>query len=347
MQALRLLSVGHLALTDVPRPVPGPDDILIKVEACGICGTDRHLFKGEFPSTPPVTLGHEYSGIIEAMGSSVTGFAIGDRITADPNISCGICPQCRLGRVNLCQNLIALGIHRDGGFAEYALVPQKQAFLLPKTLHPDHGAFCEPLACCIHALDIAAIKPGQSVIVLGGGVIGLLCVQLAKLAGASQIVLVTRQASRRSLAETLGATASFDPNDGDPLTRIPGGADVILECAGVAETVAQAPKLAKSGGTVVIVGVMPKGAKAEIEPFDLLFRELKILGSFVNPFTHRRAADLIATGKIKIDPLISRRVALAEAADAVANPPRPGEVKVLIVPRLPWPTVLQRQESSR
>ncbi len=332
MQSVRLRATNKIALCDIPKPTPGPDDLLIRVEACGICGTDRHLFKGEFPCTPPVTLGHEYSGIIEATGANVTGFAIGERITADPNISCGTCPQCRLGRVNLCQNLVALGIHRDGGFAEYALVPQKQAFLLPTTLHPHHGAFTEPLACCIHALDIAAIKPGQSVIVLGGGVIGLLCVQLARLAGAAQIILVTRQASRRALAETIGATASCDPNATDPLTLIPNGADVIFECAGVAETVAQAPKLAKSGGTVVIVGVMPKGEKVEIEPLDLLFRELKILGSFVNPFTHRRAADLIASGTIKVEPLISRRITLAEAPDAVASPPRPGEVKVLIVP---------------
>ena len=332
MQTVRLLATSEIALCDVPKPVPGSDEILIKVEACGICGTDRHLFKSEFPCTPPVTLGHEYSGIVQAFGSEVTGFRIGERITADPNISCGTCPQCRLGRVHLCQNLVALGIHRDGGFAEYALVPQKQAFLLPLGLHPDHGAFCEPLACCIHALDIAAIKPGQSVIVLGGGVIGLLCVQLARLAGASAVILVTRQAARRDLAETIGATATCDPRTTDPQTLVPGGADVVLECAGVAETVAQAPKLAKSGGTVVIVGVMPKGEKVEFEPFDLLFRELKILGSFVNPFTHRRAADLIASGIVKVEPLISRRISLADAPDAVANPPRPGEVKVLIVP---------------
>ena len=332
MQSVRLLARNEIALCDIAKPMPGSDEILLKVEACGICGTDRHLFKGEFPCMPPVTLGHEYSGIVQAFGTNVTGFHIGERITADPNISCGTCPQCRLGRVHLCQNLVALGIHRDGGFAEYALVPQKQAFLLPGSLHPDHGAFCEPLACCIHALDLAAIKPGQSVIVLGGGVIGLLCVQLARLAGASDVILVTRQASRRDLAETIGATASCDPQATDPLTLVGGGADVVLECAGVAETVAQAPKLAKSGGTVVIVGVMPKGEKVEFEPFDLLFRELKILGSFVNPFTHRRAADLIASGIVKVEPLISRRISLADAPDAVANPPRPGEVKVLIVP---------------
>lgn len=336
MKAVRLDAVGQIALHEVAVPVPGPGELLIRVEACGICGTDRHLFKGEFPCTPPVTLGHEYSGIVERIGPGVTGFVPGDRITADPNIVCGTCPQCRLGRVNLCQNLIALGIRRDGGFAEYALVPQAQAFALPASLPPDHGAFCEPLACCIHALDIAAIRPGDSVIVLGGGVIGLLCVQLAALAGAGRVVLSTRQAARRALAESLGADASADGSGPDGTERllalVPGGADVVLECAGVGETVAQSLNLARSGGTVVIVGVMPGGEKVTVEPLNILTRELRILGSYINPFTHRRAADLIISGAIRVEPLISRRIALAEVPEAVANPPRSGEVKVLIVP---------------
>jgi len=177
------------------------------------------------------------------------------------------------------------------------------------------------------------------VIVLGGGVIGLLTVQLAKLAGATTIILSTRQASRRALAEALGATATVDPTAGDvidaiagPAGLMPGGADVVFECAGVRDTVEQSMRLARAGGTVVIVGVTPQGMKAEFEPFDLLFRELKVVGSFLNPYTHRRAAELIASGAIEIDRLISRQVPLEEAADVIANPPAPGEVKVLVVP---------------
>jgi L-iditol 2-dehydrogenase len=176
--------------------------------------------------------------------------------------------------------------------------------------------------------------------VLGGGVIGLLTVQLARLAGATTILLSTRQASRRALAEELGATATVDPTAEDvidaisgPAGLMPGGADVVLECAGVRETVEQSMRLARAGGTVVIVGVTPQGMKAEFEPFDLLFRELKVLGSFLNPYTHRRAAELIASGAIEIDRLISRQVPLEDAAAVVANPPAPGEVKVLVVPR--------------
>ncbi len=341
MKAVRLEAVGSIALREVDKPDIGPDELLVRVEACGVCGTDRHLFHGEFPCKPPVTPGHEFSGIVEAIGTSVSGFAVGDRVTGDPNIACGRCAHCHAGRVNLCSNLRAIGIHRDGGFAEYLALPQKQAFVLPAGLKPTHGAFCEPLGCCLHGVDLAEIGPGSSVVVLGGGVIGLLTVQLARLAGAKTIILSTRQASRRALARDLGATATVDPTAGDVVDAIagpaglaPGGVDVVFECAGVRETVEQSMRLARAGGTIVIVGVTPQGMKAEFEPFDLLFRELRVLGSFLNPYTHRRAAELIASGAIEVDRLISRQVPLEDAPAVIANPPAPGEVKVLVVPSL-------------
>ena len=266
MKAVRLESTGRLFVRDVEKPVPGPDELLLRVEACGVCGTDRHLYHGEFPCAPPVTIGHEFCGTVEALGSGVSGFAIGQRITGDPNIACGRCPQCQEGKVNLCRNLSAIGIHRDGGFADYVLVPQKQAFPLPDSVPSTHGAFCEPLACCLHGVDMAGIKAGSSVIVLGGGVIGMLVVQLCRIAGATRVVMVTRQAEKRALAEEIGATHSFDPTRGDAITGLtgadgllPGGADVVIECAGVPETMEQAPKLARAGGTVVILGVMALG----------------------------------------------------------------------------------------
>lgn len=334
MKAVRLESVGNLFAREVPLPVVGPEDLLVRVEASGICGTDRHLFHGEFPCKPPVTLGHEFSGIIEASGSAVTGLSVGERITGDPNIACGRCQRCHEGRVNLCENLQAIGIHRDGGLADYVIVPQKQAFLLPSSLDPHHGAFCEPLACCIHGMDIAAIKPGQSVLVLGGGVIGLLTVQLASLAGAKTI-LATRNKVKRNLAMDLGATAAIDPAashlQAEVFRLTSGGADVVMECAGVPETVEQAPRLARRGGNVVIVGVLAQGTKVTYEPFDLLFREVNIKTSFLNPHTHARAASLIAEGKVKIEPLISRRISLEEAPAVIGSPPGPSEVKVLVV----------------
>jgi L-iditol 2-dehydrogenase len=341
MKAVRLESVGNLFVREVDKPVPGPGELLVRVEVCGICGTDRHLFLGEFPSTPPVTLGHEFSGIVEAVGENTPGFRKGMRVTGDPNVVCGRCVQCQRGRINLCEDLRAIGIHRDGGFAEYVIVPIRQAFELPLDLDPLHGAFCEPLACCLHGVDLAGIETGSSVVVLGGGVIGLLVVQLARLAGATSVVLVTRHPEKRRIAETLGATASVDPSAGDAVEAIagkggllPGGADVVIECAGVPETMRQSTRMARSGGTVVILGVMPQGEKIEIEPFDILFRELKVLGSFINPFTHRRAAELIASGTIKVEPLISQKIGLNALPAAVAHAPRSGDIKVLVVPAL-------------
>ena len=268
----------------------------------------------------------------------MSGFSPGMRVTGDPNIACGRCPHCYAGRVNLCANLQAIGVHRDGGFAEYALVPQKQAHLLPLALKATHGALCEPLACCIHGVDLADIRPGASVVVLGGGVIGLITVQLARLAGASEIVLSTRQASRRALAERIGATAGVDPSDGDvvarvtgPNGRLPGGADVVIECAGVPDTMRQMTQLARRGGTVVVLGVMPQHERVPMEPFDILFRELRILGSFVNPFTHRRAAELIAAGAIEVDSLITRQTGLEDIPHIIRQPPAPGEIKAMFV----------------
>ena len=339
MKAVRLEAIGELFARDVAMPTPGPDELLVRVEASGICGTDRHLLHGEFPCKPPVTLGHEFCGIVEAMGSAVQGFRTGMRITGDPNIACGRCPQCHAGRINLCRNLRAIGIHRDGALAEYVLVPQKQAFELPLSLKATHGAFCEPLACCLHGVDMAEIKAGSSVVVLGGGVIGLLTVQLAKLAGATRVVLSTRQEAKRKLAEDVGATASVDPTAGDLIEKVtgsngllPGGADIVIECAGVAETMEQMTRLAKPGGTAVILGVMAQGAKISIEPFDVLFRELRVLGSFINPFVHRRAADLVAAGAIELDRLITRQIALDEVPGVISRPAAAGEVKMMFVP---------------
>lgn len=339
MKSLFLEAVGALSVREIETPVPGDDEILVRVEACGICGTDRHLYAGEFPSRPPVTLGHEFSGIVEAVGAAVTMVQPGMRVTGDPNIACGRCPQCQRGRVNLCHNLRAIGIHRNGGFADYVVMPETQAHILPLDIPPLHGAFCEPLACCLHGVDLAEIKTGSTAIVIGGGVIGLLVVQLARLAGATDVVLITRNPGKRALAETLGATATVDPSNGDVVARItgqdgllPGGADVVFECAGLAETVEQAPRLTRNGGKAIILGVLPQGENVSIEPFDLLFREVHLLTSFLNPFTHRRAADLIASGRIKVEPLISRTIGLDEAVAAIANPAGPGEIRVLVVP---------------
>ena len=331
MQSVRLFAIGDLRLIDTDLPSPGPGEIVVRVAAAGICGTDRHLFKGEFPAKPPVTLGHEFAGFITATGAGVI-LPLGSLVTCDPNIPCGSCDFCRIGRPNLCPNNSAVGVHRDGGFADFACFPAHRAHLLPASLPAEHGAFCEPLACTLHGVDLGAPIPGQRVIVLGGGVIGLLAVQLARNAGA-EVMLVTRQKAKRNLALDLGCrTSAATATDARALW--PQGADLVLECAGVVETVEAAPYLTRRGGRVVILGVLPQGQKVQIEPLDLLFREITLIHSFINPFTQSRAAEMIAKGQIALEPLISRRIPLSAAPEAIANPARAGEVKVLVIPGL-------------
>lgn len=332
MRAARLIEPGRMAVVEVPKPVPGPGDLLVRVEACGICGSDRHMFRGEYPTAWPVTLGHEFAGLVEAVGPGVSGFAPGDRVTGDPNIACGQCRACRDNRPNLCENLTAIGVQRDGGFAEYVLVPAGQAARLPAGLDPLHGAFCEPVSCCLHAIDVARIPRGGSVLILGGGVIGLLMVQLALLVGAGTVVLATRQAPRRQLALELGATHAVDPAGGDAAfaAALPRGADVVIECAGVPETFEQSLRLARRGGAVVVFGVVAQGAEATVLPFDLLTRELRIESAWLNPLTVPRAAELIASGALALDRLITRRISLDDVPAAIARAPEFGEIKLVM-----------------
>ena len=171
MRATRLFDVGDIRTVDVPYPKLESGDIIVRVEAAGICGTDRHLFKGEFPSVPGKTLGHEFSGIVVDAGAS--DIKVGARVTCDPNTWCGACDQCQAGRVNMCRNNLATGIGRDGGFAEYCAFPAHKAHILPEDLDPLYGAFCEPLACTIHGVDMAQVRAGERVLVIGGGIAGL------------------------------------------------------------------------------------------------------------------------------------------------------------------------------
>ncbi len=353
-----------MRVRDVADPMPGAGEVLVRVAACGVDGTDRHIRRGEYPAALPVTLGHEFAGTVAAVGPGVTlggepgsassddgrdtggstprdpGAAlVGTRVTVDPNISCGRCRECRRGEVCLCPHRVALGVDLDGGLATFVRVPASQIYALPEAMPAEWGALCEPLACCLHGLDLVGIQPGMSVAVLGGGVIGQLMVQLARLAGATSIVLITRQASRRALAERLGATATVDPHAGDVVDAItgpggaaPGGVDVALECAGTVETFEQSIALARRGGTVLIFGVTPQDERARISPFDVFARELRILGSYLNPLTHGRAVALAASGRLDLDALITRRLSLDEIPAALAAPPAPGEVKSIVLP---------------
>ena len=336
MKVARLESIGVMALRTIETPAPAPGEVLVKVSAAGICGSDRHMFKGEFPTAPPVTLGHEFCGVVEAVGRNVTRFAGGELVTVDPNIACGICPACRRAQPNLCKSLRAIGVTRDGSFAEYVAVPEGQAFSLPSGLDPVHGAFSEPLACCLHAIGKAEIRAGDSVAILGGGVIGLLMMQLAKLEGAAQVILITRQASRRKMALELGASHTFDPSATETVAAVRdvsgGGADVVIECAGVPETFQTGIAMTRRGGIFVLFGVTPAGLDVPVTPFDLLVNEVSIRPAYLNPFTHDRAVALVASGVLELDRLVTRVIGLDDVAEVVASAPEAGEIKVIVKP---------------
>lgn len=330
MLALRLFDKHDLRLVEVDEPEVKPGEVKVRVDGCGICGTDRHLFHGEFPSRGPVTLGHEFCGIVVETGAGVD-IPLGARVTCDPNDACMTCPTCLKGRTNLCERNVASGISRDGGFAPVAVFPARRAHMLPTNLPALHGAFAEPLACTLHGLDMAQLRPGERCLILGGGVIGLLALQLARLAGA-ETLLLTRSREKQELGLSLGAHhVAATPEEARAIW--PSGADAVLECAGVVETVEIAPFLCATGGRIVILGVLPKGQRVQIEPFDLLFREIQLLHSFINPFTQSRAAALIASGAISVAPLISRVIPLAEAQAAISQPAQRGEIRAIVVPQ--------------
>ena len=331
MKAVVFQEADRLIVEDRPVPEVGESDALVKVHACGICGTDVHIFHGEHIVKFPVVPGHEFSGEITAVGSKVTNVRVGDRVTVDPNIIDHTCFFCRRGEIHLCENLSAVGVNYDGGFAEYCSVPAVQAFKAPDSLSLDEAAMAEPLACCIHGIDRADIVPGSNVVVLGAGSIGLILIQLAKIAGARHILVSEPDERKRHLAAQFGADVQVAPQgiarEVTELTRL--GADVVIESASRLETAELAIKLARRGGTVLQFGVASPDKPAQISPYDIYYKELTVRGSFVNPFTHSRAIELLASKQVDVMPLITHRFRLDDAAKALET--AQGEaIKVLL-----------------
>lgn len=330
MKAVVLSAVNKLAIAEVEKPKPGLKECLVKVLACGICGTDRHIYHGEYPSTKPVILGHEFGGVIEEVGSD-SKFKVGQIVSVDPNIVCGGCADCKAGRTAFCPDLTALGVNINGGLAEYVLTPDSQIYPVRNDLNPLHLAFIEPLACSIRGVDLANLKGGEKIAILGGGVIGLLVVQLAKLAGASEIVLITRQKFRRDVAFKIGATRVIDPNSEDVYTSVK-NMDVTFECAGAIETFKQSQNMTRRGGSVIVLGLTASDAKLEVNPFNIVVNELRIQGSFLNPLTQGRAAELVESGKLNLDILISKVVDLPSVQAILDAPPAQGDIKYIACP---------------
>lgn len=320
-------------------PELGDNDVLVRNMACGVCGTDAHIYAGEAFADelePPVVLGHEFSGKVEKVGKAVKGIKSGDKVTIDPNIYCGKCRPCHNGKKHLCENLGAVGVNRDGGFADYCVVPSEQVFVLGDDVDYEAGAMSEPLACCLHGIDQAGIKPGNTVLIVGGGAIGNMMVQLAKMSGAAKVILSEPVAKRREMGEQMGADASFDPFSQDPAKQIKAltgkdGADVIIECAGTMEAVQQAFECAAKGATIVQFSVPPSADTYAINPHDMFKKEITYIGSFVNPYTHARAAELLTSGRINVKPLITHRFGIEDVEKAIHMHLSDESIKVMVV----------------
>lgn len=337
MKASRFLGNKTFAVTDLPTPHAGPGELVLRNQVCGVCGTDVHIYHGEPGSAdvnPPVVLGHEYSGEVVEVGEGVTGFAVGDHVTVDPNIYCGHCAYCQNGKKQLCPSMEAIGVTRDGGFAQYSLIPASQAFKLEPTVPWEAAAMAEPLACCLHGIDLAGIQVGDKVCVVGGGAIGLLMVQLAKLSGASQIVLSEPNEKRRQVGLQLGANAALDPTRPDAQEAfaqvLGGGANVVIECVGNVPAVKSAFQFAGKGATVLLFSVPRVDATFDLPLFDVYKKELTIKGSFVNPDTHARAVALINSGKVDFGPIITHRFTLDQLPEAIAMQMSDASIKVVV-----------------
>ena len=318
MRAAVLHGIGDIRLGEVPKPAISDDEVLIEVAATGVCGTDIHFYRGEWEVTFPLVLGHEFSGTIAALGGNVEGFEIGDRVVAEPNMVCGSCHFCRMPDRNFfCERLTAVGVDVDGTFAEYVKTRKENVYRFPENLSFEEAALIEPLACCIRGLDNAVVKLGDDVAIVGAGPIGLLLLQLAKMAGASRVIQTDLEEERLDLAEKLGADYTVNIWERDPVQTIRDltggyGVDVAIEAVGRPEAITQAMGATRRGGRLNIFGVSPQHAVWNVKPFDLYSKELTITTSHRSPFTFQRAVKIASSGKLNLAPLISHEFPLDE-----------------------------------
>ncbi|MEN2984505.1 MAG: zinc-dependent alcohol dehydrogenase family protein [Dictyoglomaceae bacterium] len=334
MLGAMLDETGKLVLRECPKPFIKSSEVLIKVLAAGICGTDLHIFSGKGYGKPNIIRGHEFSGKIVEIGSEVKGFKIGDLVAIDPNISCGNCYFCRRGEVHLCENLKALGVDLDGGFSDYCAVPYDKLYKLPAGVSPEEGAMMEPCACALHGIEKIKIKPGDTVLVIGGGALGLILLQLAYIYGASKVFLSEPVKEKREIAESFFAH-TFDPQKEDvasEIRKLTGvGVDIAIEAVGRADTVELAINSVRRGGKVLIFGVADQKEILNISPFDIYYKEITLMGSFVNPYTNSRALELIANKRIDVKRIISHKFPLKEIHKAVETGLSGKALRILIV----------------
>ena len=308
-------------------PSPGPGELRVRVEASGLCGTDLHIASGEYPlARPGVTLGHEFSGTVVEVGDGVDAFAEGDRIVVDPNIPCRVCRYCHDSRQHLCENPQAIGVTRNGGLSEFALLPASQAYRVPENLSPEAAALTEPLACALHAADLGGLRPGERALVLGAGPIGILCSMLLVATGASEVLVSEPNPDRRDRIRRLGA----EPLDPESVSETM--AERVFECVGRPETMGAAVEAARPGGTVMWVGVAPPDAEVAVTPYDVFSRELTIRGSYTNPYVMDRALALLASGQLDWQTIVTHRFALQDFGEAWTTHREDAGLKISVQP---------------
>jgi L-iditol 2-dehydrogenase len=320
MKALLLSQYRHLEVADLPTPEPGPDEVLVRVAACGICGSDVHGYDGSSGRRiPPIVMGHEAAGTVQALGKGVNGLSEGDRVTLDSTIYCGLCAYCRRGDVNLCDHRQVLGVscgdyRRAGAFAEFIVVPARVIYRLPENLPFAEAAMLEAVTVALHAVSLVPISAGTTALVVGAGTIGLLVQQALRVGGCSRVLVTDVDATRLKLSQQLGATAAFIAGGGlakQVLEFTQGtGVDIAFEAVGNNQTVSQAIDSVRKGGSVVLIGNISPEVTLPLQ--QVVTRQIRIQGSCGSAGEYPQAIELLSSGLIRVKPLISTIAPLAE-----------------------------------
>ena len=313
MKSVVIKRPNEISVLERDLPEPGLGQLMIQVMASGICGTDLHIYRGEYMGNYPVIPGHEFSGIVAATGSGVTRFQVGDRVAVEPNIACDNCLNCLNNRQNFCLNWQAIGVTLPGGMEEYVVVPEKSAFHIGE-LPFEIGAFMEPLSCVVHGVQRAQIRLGDRVAIFGAGPIGSLMIQMARIQGAARITVLEINSGRADLARQLGAdhvASSFDELQSDMY-------DIVIDATGAIPVMNRTIDFVRKGGTVLLFGVPRSGRNLEMEGFKIFQKGLTVLSSFTSVRNSFQAVDLLQSGQVKVDALISHHLPLREMPHALA-----------------------------
>jgi 2-desacetyl-2-hydroxyethyl bacteriochlorophyllide A dehydrogenase len=335
MQAVIFPGPESIVVEHARDPVCTPDEVIVQVTTCGICGTDVHIYRNEYMSDFPLIPGHEFSGVIVEVGKAVTELRVGDWVAVDPNLYCGRCDFCRNEQANHCRNWQGVGITRPGGFAEYVAAPARACYRLPDGLDDTQAAFIEPLACVVHALRRLRILPGDQVLLFGAGPMGLLLLQALRHSGASAVVVVEKQPARLALATQLGATAALAPGAelaSELRERAHDGFALVVDATGVPSVIEGAFAHLRPRGQYLQFGVTPKEAVIRLRPYDLFRNDWTFVGSFALCYTFLPAIAWLANGVIDVKPLVSQRVPLGGFAEAFHRFAAGETLKVHVIP---------------